>query len=510
MTRIRANVLGVFLAAAAFVASALISSVVFERIPHLEDEFALLWQADVMADGAMSTPSPEFPDSFMIPFVIDANGIRFGKYPPGWPAALSLGARVGEAWLVQALLSAASVWLLFRLGQKLLDTPTGLLAGALALFSPFFLLQSGSLLAHMFSLFLTLAFVHAWLDLFLRTGGSNVPKIILVLVAGLSLGLLALTRPWTALAVAAPFGIHAVVLLCKGLRRNLWTLVALGLLAAAVAALLFAWQAALTGNAFQEAYSLWWEYDLVGFGPGHGPVEGGHSLNLAWFNTLFSLQIASHDVFGWPYLSWLFLPVGFWALRRKPGAWLVFAILPSLILFYLAYWTGAWLFGPRYYFEAMPALVVGTAAGLRELQRLIQQQGWRRWLGKAGVWLAGVLVAGNLIFYLPLRLRGMYALYGIQRSHIQAVLELNLEPGLLIVHSARWMPYANLALLAPPFSDYGFDVALNQGSETDAVLASGYHANGEQVYHYYPDHPDSFRIELPADGDVNAVDEYDR
>lgn len=505
MTRVRANVLGALLAAAAFAASAILSSAVFERIPHLEDEFALLWQAEVMADGAISLPSLEFPDAFMVPFVVDANGVRFGKYPPGWPAALSLAVRTGEAWLAQALFSAAAVWLIYRLGQKLVDTPTGLLAGALALLSPFFLLQSGSLLAHMFSLVLTTAFVHAWLDLFHETGETDVPRVILVLVAGLSLGLLALTRPWTALAVAAPFGVHALILLGRGWWRHFWTLLMLAVLTAAVAGLLFLWQAALTGDPFQDAYSLWWEYDRIGFGPGHGPAEGGHSLALAWSNTVFSLKVASSDLFGWPYLSWLFLPLGAWALRDRRGGWLVLSLLPSLTLFYLAYWTGAWLFGPRYYFEAMPALVIGTAAGLRILIDLIRQQGWRRRLGQVVACFAAVLLAGNLVYYLPLRLQGMQALYGIQRSRMDAVLDLALEPGLLIVHSPRWMPYANLALLASPFSEHGLDVALNQGVEADAALAMGYHDRGERVYHYYPDNPEAIEVELRSGENVTPA-----
>ena len=76
-------------------ATAWISYDIFEHMPHVEDEFANLWQAHVMAKNQISLPSPPVPRAFLVPFVVDYQGIRFGKYPPGWPAALSLGVRVG-------------------------------------------------------------------------------------------------------------------------------------------------------------------------------------------------------------------------------------------------------------------------------------------------------------------------------------------------------------------------------------------------------------------------------
>ena len=59
-------------------ASAVVSDHVFERIPHIEDEFANLWQAEVMADGQITLPSPPYPRSFLVPFVVDYQGSRFG------------------------------------------------------------------------------------------------------------------------------------------------------------------------------------------------------------------------------------------------------------------------------------------------------------------------------------------------------------------------------------------------------------------------------------------------
>src|SRR5436190_3874020 len=91
---------------ATFALAGIVAWGVFEAMPHLEDEHANLFQADVFAAGRVTVDVPRHPDSFFIPFVINADGKRFGKYPPGYPLLLSLGAAVGQPWLVNALASA--------------------------------------------------------------------------------------------------------------------------------------------------------------------------------------------------------------------------------------------------------------------------------------------------------------------------------------------------------------------------------------------------------------------
>jgi hypothetical protein len=48
---------------------------------HIEDEMAYVWQAQAIASGHLTIASPPIPKSFLIPFVIDYAGQRFGKYP---------------------------------------------------------------------------------------------------------------------------------------------------------------------------------------------------------------------------------------------------------------------------------------------------------------------------------------------------------------------------------------------------------------------------------------------
>lgn len=63
----------------------------FEALPHLEEEFAHPWVAQAMAEGEIRLPAPDDADAMLVPFVVQAQGFRFGKHPPGFPSVLTAG-----------------------------------------------------------------------------------------------------------------------------------------------------------------------------------------------------------------------------------------------------------------------------------------------------------------------------------------------------------------------------------------------------------------------------------
>lgn len=488
----RAEILAFLLALAGFAASAVISARTFERIPHLEDEIAYLWEASVMAQGAIALPSPDHAESFPVPFVIDFQGQRFAKYPPGWPAALSLGVRAGAPWMVNAVLGGLSLWLIFRLGERLVHPWVGVLAELLSLTSPMFLMLEGSLLSHGFSLFLTLAFILAWLEL-TKSIVERIPRWIPISIAGLALGLLVLTRPLTALGIALPFAVRGLWIVFGKDRARFRSvarrMVTVGVIATAIGLLLLFWQAALAGSPTRNLYTLWWPYDRIGFGSGIGFLEEGHSLLRGIGKSLSDLVAGASDLFGWPYLSWIFLPFGFLWLGRRPEGKLVFWVIPSLIGTYIFYWVGTRLFGPRYYFEAVPSLAIASAAGAFAFggwfSKVKPAQKWRSRVAAVGL---PVLILANLIFYLPWRLGRMGGLYGISRARMTPLETAELEGGLLIIHPQHWTDYGTLLTLTPPFKKEGFQLAVSRGEEIDGQVAAS--LINHPAYHYYPDEPD--------------------
>jgi hypothetical protein len=235
---------------------------------------------------------------------------------------------------------------------------------------------------------------------------------------------------------------------------------------------------------------LWWPYDRVGFGPGIGRTASGHNLHWAWINTRFSLSAGMSDLFGWPYLSWVFLPFGLCALRRNREGLLIFAALPALVLVYAAYWIGSWLLGPRYYYESLPGLAVVSAVGIVWLggwgSRAASRLGHARALVVAGILI--LLVSLNLGFYIPRRVGGLRGLYGISRARMLPLERASLSRALVIVHPARsWTEYGSLLTLTPPFAETDLLLAYTRGPDVDGNLATYF--PDRRILHYYPDDP---------------------
>lgn len=479
----------------------LVTERIFEGIPHLEDEVAYVWQAEALAGGKIAVASPPEPKSFLVPFVVDYEGQRFGKYPLGWPLILAIGVKLGLRSLVNPLLAGLGVWLTYRLGKRVLGEMVGLLAAGLTLTSPFFLINSGSLLSHPFGLVLSAGFALAWLNGFDQRDAPR--RWLPTVIAGLALGILAFTRPFTAVAVGLPFGVQGVYLLVRGNWQTRWHVLAVGLLAVTVGALNFGWQYLITGDPFLNPYTLWWSYDKIGFGPGVGRTEQGHNLHLANINTRFSLRVGKGDLFGWATYSWIFLPFGLVALflRRNWRGFLLAAVFPSLVLFYLAYWVGAWLYGPRYFYEGLFSLTLLSGAGIAWLAGwpITPGESWRRYSGwkmarpLAMVALLALLVSTNLIFYTPQRLQMMRGLYGMERSDLDPFLTpeaQKLTPALIVVHPPNWMEYGVLLELQDPYLDTPFIFVFNRGPIADRKLARNFPERA--IYHYYPEEPGNF------------------
>lgn len=279
----------------AFMMSALVSRTVFERLPHLEDEVAYLYQARIFARGDVVIDTPEPRRAYWQPFVVDYAGARFGKYTPGWPLLLAGGELLGQAWLINALLAALTVALVYRLGRELFNEDAGLVAAALAAFSPAALLLNASLMGHTAALFFAVLFMYSYWRL--EKGRRT---LFLGALAGFALGMLVINRPLSAVGVALPFIAWSGIWLLRERARLVRVLP--GLLALCVVTLLLAaaiplFNAAATGDPAHNLYTLVWPYDRIGFGECCG--RSGHTLERALAHARYDLSLAAADLFGW-------------------------------------------------------------------------------------------------------------------------------------------------------------------------------------------------------------------
>ena len=461
-----------------------VSASVFEHTPHVEDELAYLFQAKTMAAGHVTAPSPPVNSLlFWTPFTNDDGHHWYGKYTPGYPAVLALGELVGAPWLVNPLAAALAVGLTVLLGARLYGQRTGLLAGALLAMSPMALVHSGTFFSHEVSLCwmlgALLAAERVW-----RTGSRRAG-----LVVGACLGMLVLTRPFTAVAVMVPLAVAAAVQLWR--RRCRRALVAAASAILIALGLLLMYNQHTTGSATRFGYQVYWPFDTVGFGPGVGRGPHGHTWASGWLNTRVNVHLLRSWLFGWPggtdlwpaYLA-IAATLAVLALRlrqRRRGHTrayfdlLLAALTVSLVVAHIAYWTAGNVHGPRYYFEALAPLALLTARCARHIAVAITRLGARlgartalaRW-SVAGVFV-GLSVIGLCTTTVD-RFNDARHYYGVDPSGLHSLQREDLHDALVFVSAEEWTDFEPYAAANSPFLDTDVVYAVDTGESNQLLI----------------------------------------
>jgi len=287
----------------AFFMAAFVSRTIFERLPHLEDEVAYLYQARIFAGGNITIDTPQPRQAFWQPFIIDdtQTGQRFGKYTIGYPIVLAIGEVMGQSWLINALFAMLSVALVYRLGETLFNADVGLVGAGLLSFSPMALLLNSTLMGHTVALAYTMAFIWAYWHI-----EQGKPRIFRwASVAGITLGLLLITRPATTIAIALPFVVWAILRLARTLLsggiapvlREVRPYLLLSVLTLSIGALTPLFNTIATGNPRENLYTRIWSYDTLGFGECCG--RNIHTLEKGFRHARFDISLTASDLFGW-------------------------------------------------------------------------------------------------------------------------------------------------------------------------------------------------------------------
>lgn len=385
----------------------------FDAVPHINDEVAYLFQAKIFAAGHAWAPAPEHPEFFVQEHVIVRGGRWFGKYPPLYPLLLGIGVASGAPWIVNPVLYALTCLVIYFWTKDVTrDWRWGTVAWLLAITSPFCMMLAGSMMAHTTcALLITLA---GWLTL----RALRARSLRLAALAGASLGLAALTRPYTALLASLALGgfclVQALTVIDR--RRVVRLTLVLAVSTAACASTYALWNLAVTWPAGPsvDLYTAYDRSDALGFGPDKGMGwrmtwgSWGHTWAKAIKNTERYLHSTSHHLFGWPgELSLALVVAGCWGLRRRRWLWLVVALWAALAVGHMLYWAVLHLaFGARYWAEIAPSLIVLSALGLRHVIRPHRKPSPAPGL-TAGAFMAAAaifaLVGWNAFVYMPAR-----------------------------------------------------------------------------------------------------------
>lgn len=382
--------------------------VVGDAMPHVPDDVIYIWMSKTYASFQLTADAPPVRDSFSMfypPFQHVIDGRYFGPYPFGHPLFLAIGQLFRLPWLVPPLVGAGSVVLIYLVGKRVYNNATvGLIAAALLLFSPFFQMTASNFMSHNTTAFVILACVYLW----------TLPtkhRLPAMFFGGIFLGLLFNTRPLTAVTLMPAIGLFmGYELLRSGPRwRKLLTedvLYACGALLMLGAYLLYNQQ--VTGS-FTESpyeYSGALQPDTFGFG-------GPHSVALGLQNQQVLLAMLLLVANGFP----LFLGLAFAALPFVLGTrhpWDYFFAVGGLALAatMMYFPDEALMHGPRYWYEAMPFLILLSARGFVRLREVGSAIG--DWLARSFHWREAVSNAGFMGFAMTSLAAGliMFSVWG--------------------------------------------------------------------------------------------------
>ncbi len=326
----------------------------YTRVPHLPDESSYIWQAKLFAQGRVVGDIPAVKEAFYswIPnFLYEHDGHWATLYPFGQPLILVPGIITGQRWLIPPLVGAGCVVLVFLVGRRMFDTRTGMLAAGLLAASPFFLMQSSNFMSHntwVFYLLVSLYFLV-----------NRERPMLYGALAGLFFGLALNTRTVEAVMLMPPFGLLLLSFLKPRETRseNLKYVGAFAAGGALMALTMLGYNAAITGNPLEPPYVAWGA-DTLGFIDGHTFDIGMRTMQ----SHMMGLILVFHAWPAWVGLGFVLLPFMLGTRNRWDYFLIVCAFLVAVV--YILYETGMLYMGPRYWYQAVPFLVLLTARGI--------------------------------------------------------------------------------------------------------------------------------------------------
>lgn len=347
---------GAVAAATVFALTAAFALYCFAGAPFSQDEMAQRFHGRILLAGRLFAQSETHPEFFSATGIVDAGGRWYSMYPVGGPAVLAVGMALRAVWLVNPLLTALTVWNLYRFAAAAWNESTARASVALFALSPFVLVMGASQMNHVATLALAtlaLAALPTWVAGDRRAAGAAAQ-------IGLAVGAMAAVRPLDAALVGAAIGVFQLTMLRHALRRwrSLVLQVLIGLLP--VATVLYA-------NARTTGHPLEFGYEVL-YGPGvelgfhDDPYGVPFTPRRALEQTSASLLRLSRNLFQWPVPGLVPIVVALLALRR-PSRWdmLLVGLMVAVVAGYGLYWFDGFFAGPRFLYTAVPAFIVLAA-----------------------------------------------------------------------------------------------------------------------------------------------------
>ncbi len=318
---------------------------ILQNFPNSADEVDYLYMAKTFSHGRISNEAHPLHNALSPLYVVTHQGRVFSIFPPGWPLLLTSGVLAGVPCMINPIVSALTVPVLFAIGYLIRGKQTAWIAVLLLALSPFFLMNGGSYFSHP-SCYLLILLCTLGVVL-----GVKQEKVYWAFFTGFFASFAFVTRELTsACLLAIPVGYYFFQ--STNRLRTLAGIIA-GFLPLSIAYLIY--NASLTGEWFQPARYL---LGSESYGFGERVIRVFDYVEHQYFGPSDAFSHLLNNLgrlFTWTFPGLPLLSVyGIWKFRHHSWT-LVFGISTILLLvgyfFYAA--EGGNQYGPRFYFESL-------------------------------------------------------------------------------------------------------------------------------------------------------------
>ena len=280
----------------------------------------------------------------------------FPKFPPGWPAVLSLGYLISARWLPVPIFAVLQLGIIASIGTRWFSPEVGALAVLFAALSPFYLVNSVGMMSHALCALLAAAALLA----LCRALDTNDLRYYAAMFACLAFTFQ--VRPYTAFVLTFVMT-AASVWFIRGRRKLLLQVLSIGAVfgALAIAGVLI-YNHTYTGRWLMSPYA---------------EAAGANTPPELSFNPVVILRaMARHGPFmlletvlgTFPFLHILAVYAIVFEKRYRREVWILAVLYVALVFAYLFHPEGyAVFFGERFHFEAFFALALLAARGAQIL-----------------------------------------------------------------------------------------------------------------------------------------------
>ena len=152
----------------------------------------------------------------------------------------------------------------------------------------------------------------------------------------------------------------------------------------------------------------------------------------------------------------------------------------GLIAVHIAYWTPGLMYGPRYYFEAIGAMVLLSARGILGLGRLLavpsrfalpRLPAPRYWTNGGLLLVVAGLVVWNFATFAPARFREFTDWYDINADGLRTVHGAGVSNAVVFVRESQWTDYAPFFSQDTPALNTDIIYAIDQGNANAQLMA---------------------------------------